>query len=66
MTAHHDLRSDQFPFELVALDSETGAVVWRHTVTGPGKVTIPPLARQLGRRVKMRIIWPDGTVSTDD
>ncbi len=61
----YDLSRTSFPFTILATDSLTGKEVWRHQVTGPGRVYVPPLAKQLGRPVNIQLLWPDGTTTED-
>jgi hypothetical protein len=51
-----------FPLKLEAIDPLTGNAVWSATVDKPPFVlTIPPFARQLGRKVGMRVTFADGS-----
>jgi hypothetical protein len=64
--AEHDLHLWDFPFTIEARLASAGrdsAVVWCKLVTGPGMAWIPPLAKQYGEPVSLRILWPDGSIS---
>lgn len=61
--AYSELRPEDFPFTLEALDSESGAVVWKKIIETPGPLYIPALAAKIGRPVKVRITWPSGKVT---
>lgn len=59
-----------YPFCVQALHPETRAVVWETTVERPpagelGRLYIPPLAKQLGHAITIRIMWPHG-ISVDN
>lgn len=56
-----DLPAGKYPFTVMALDSLTREEVWRHVVSGPGALWIPPLARITGRPIAVRIQFADGT-----
>jgi len=64
--ARHDLPQDCFPFVVQALSTRDGTVVWERTIKRAENVYIPPLAKQIGCPVKIRLIWPDGTVEEQD
>lgn len=61
-TARHDLPASMYPFTIEALNAETAEVVWKHVVTGPGSVYVPPLARDFGHPIAIRVTWADGNV----
>lgn len=60
-----DFHPEDFPITFEALHPKTRVVVWSQTVERPADATelyIPPLAKQLGHRVIMRITFGDGRV----
>jgi hypothetical protein len=64
-----DLPERLFPIEVEALHPDTREVVWHAFVERPPDgqrilLEIPPLRKQLGHPVTMRIRFGDGTVST--
>jgi hypothetical protein len=61
----HDLPAEYFPFTIEAINPATGQVVWFRRVDKPDgvlKLEIPPLARQLGHPVSIRLVFADGSV----
>lgn len=55
--AFYDLPADAFPFVIEFTRADTGAVVHRIEVTGPGAITVPGLGRQLGGvRIDARVV----------
>lgn len=64
MAAFHALPLECFPFTIEAINSRTGKVVWSATFDGPSMVYIPPLKHQFGVPIAIRLLWPDGTVTT--
>lgn len=60
-----DFPPDEFPVVIEALHAVTRAVVWRAVLERPAGLAalhIPPLARQLGHPVTMRITVATGQV----
>lgn len=58
-------RSDQFPIRFEALHPKTRAVVWSQVLERPddlAMLAIPPLKKQLGHSVVIRVLFGDGTV----
>lgn len=56
-SAFHDLPADAFPFTIVFTRVDTGQVVHRIHVAGPGAVTVPALSRLHGGvRIDARIV----------
>jgi hypothetical protein len=55
------LSDDSFPFTIEVFDADTGAVLWRRVVEGPGVIDSPTVGGP-GTRVGVRIIYPDGRV----
>ena len=64
--ARVDLRREDFPFVIAAYRVSTDDEVWRRKVTGPAELWIPPLARQFGEPVRIRIFWKDGRVEVKE
>jgi hypothetical protein len=65
-----DLPREKYPFVLECLHWQTHVVVWSVTVEAPpvGErviLRIPPLAKQLGHPVTVRITFADGSVQGD-
>lgn len=54
--AFHNLGPEAFPFTIEFLRADNGAVVHRIEVTGPGAVDVPPLAREHGVEIGVRIV----------
>jgi hypothetical protein len=62
-TARVNLEPNDLPLTIEAISSATGEVVWRHVVTGPGAIFVPPLAKMIGCPVRIRFRWANGTVT---
>ncbi len=61
-----NFRAEQYPITIEALHPDTRAVVWTTTIEKPDStalVAIPPLRRQLGHPVTIRMRFADGTVT---
>lgn len=64
--AHFDFAPDKFPITIEALHPETRVVVWAKTIEKPADlamIVVPPLRKQLGHPVVIRVRYGDGTVS---
>lgn len=61
--SYHELPADRFPFTMQAFSTRDGSMVWERLIKAPGPVWVPPLAKQIGCPVTIRITWPDGTVT---
>jgi hypothetical protein len=62
------LPAESYPFTIQAISTLTGDVVWEQRVEMPdGAVQaglhIPPLAKQIGCPVQIKLLWPDGSVT---
>lgn len=69
-TPRYDYPPEKYPITIEALHFATGAVVWTKTVAEPpgdvsAVVYIPPLRKQLGHRVRIRVSFGDGTVQEE-
>jgi hypothetical protein len=62
MIPQYNLPATAYPLTIIALRSDNRAEVWRHHLMSPGAVYIPPLAKQHGVKVIIRIEYADGTV----
>jgi hypothetical protein len=60
----HSLPAECFPFTIEAISDKTGAVVWSEIIDRASMVYIPPLKAQFDSPITIRILWPDGTVTT--
>ena len=58
--AFHDLPAQAFPMDVEFYRADTGEVVCHFTIDGPGVLEVPPLARELGTRVNVRVRSGDG------
>lgn len=58
-----DLPIEKYPLTVMALRSDNREEVWRHTMMSPGGMTVPPLKKQHGVSVIIRIEFGDGTSS---
>lgn len=61
-----DLPLEAYPLTLEAYHPETRKVVWSRVIDAPlsgqrAEIFIPPLRKQLGHPVAMRVIFADGT-----
>lgn len=61
----YDLTPSMFPFVIEAYNPDGGEIVWTKTVEQPapgerGGIWIPPLRKQLGHPVCIRITFADG------
>jgi hypothetical protein len=66
MKPRYNFRPEDFPITFEALHPKTGAVVWSKTVDAPEtELYIPPLAKQLGHRVVIRITFGERTVTEE-
>jgi hypothetical protein len=61
---------EYFPMKIEALHPQTRRVVWSQEVREPigslKEIYIPPLAKQLGHRVAMRITFATGEVTEEN
>lgn len=55
-SAFRDLPAEAFPFRVEFYREDSGEVVHRIDVTGPGAVEVPPLGRELGVRIGARVV----------
>jgi hypothetical protein len=64
--ARVNLAVSEFPITIEARSVETGGVVWSRVVHGPEALYVPPLAKMIGHPVRIRIRYPDGTITDSD
>lgn len=58
--AFGDLPADAFPFTIEFFRHDTGEVVHTIHVPGPGAIAVPALAADVGVKIDVRIISPQG------
>lgn len=63
-TAFADVPADAFPLTIVFVGVDSGREVARIVVDGPGAVHIPPLRREHGEPIGVRIEYANGLVDT--
>jgi len=66
-SAFHDLPAEAFPFTIIMVYKQTRRECWRAVVQGPGALRVPSrIDVNEGRRVSVRILWPDGSTTEDE
>jgi len=61
--AAYDLPARAYPVTMTAHRTSNGEEVWREVIERPpGVLEIPPLAKQVGERVWIRVTWATGEV----
>jgi hypothetical protein len=62
-TPMYRMKPRDFPFTIEIFREDTGEIVWREVISGPGVLEVPGFGGS-GFKVGVRTIYPDGRVET--